>query len=224
MPEIDLSKINESIFDTDSVWHVQLTVCIALLLQIVLPDRFIAGPRYLLPFLEALLVIFLFFTTRKKIFTGSIIRKVNSIFLIFIIGIANIYALIRLGNLLLAGGKIDDGRSLILTALNIFFTNIIVFGMLYWEIDAGGPVRRTVHNLRERDFSFPQMQNPELAPKDWVPTFIDYLYVSLTNAMAFSPTDTMPLTRQAKLLMGIQSFVSLTTVALVASRAVNILK
>ena len=224
MSKIDMAKINQSIFDTDYVWHVQLTVCIALILQVVLPDNFIAGPRYLLPILEALLVVSLFFTTKKQVYVSTVFRKLNSIFLITLIGAANVYALVHLGHLLLVGGKIDNGHSLILTAMNIFFTNIIIFGLLYWEIDAGGPVRRTADNVRERDFSFPQMQNPELAPVGWLPTFIDYLYVSLTNATAFSPTDTMPLTRQAKLLMGVQSLVSLTTVALVASRAVNILK
>jgi hypothetical protein len=197
---------------------------LALVLQLVLPDKFVAGPRFVLPVLEAFLVLSLFVTTRKAVFTQSILRKVNSFTLIVFIGLANIYALQRLAHTLLVGGKVSDGHSLILTAMNIFFTNIIVFGLLYWEIDGGGPARRTTENLRERDLSYPQMQNPELAPIDWTPNFLDYLYVSLTNATAFSPTDTMPLTRIAKILMGTQSLVSLAAIALVASRAVNILK
>ncbi len=164
------------------------------------------------------------YNIKKSIATHSILRKVNSLGLIVFIGIANIFALQQLAHILLIGGKVTDGHGLILTALNIFFTNIIVFGLLYWEMDAGGPAKRTASNQRERDLSFPQMQNPELAPVGWTPNFIDYLYVSLTNATAFSPTDTMPLSRLAKILMGFQSLISLATIALVASRAVNILK
>jgi hypothetical protein len=216
--------INRSAFDGDPIWHVQITLLIALLLQLFLPDKFVAGPRFALPILEALLVVSLLLTTRKKLTTNTLLRKANTITLIVFIGIANIYALQRLAHILLEGGKVADGRGLILTAINIFLTNVIVFSLLYWELDAGGPVVRNIHNLRDRDFSFPQMQNPELAPKDWLPNFIDYLYVSLTNATAFSPTDTMPLSRIAKVLMGIQSLVSLAALALVASRAVNILK
>jgi hypothetical protein len=219
-----VKKFNLTAFDTDPIWHVQLTVLFALLLQLTLPDNFVAGPRFALPILETLLVVSLFVTTKKIVFAHSILRRVNSITLIVLIGIANIYALQHLAHTLLVGGKVTDGHGLILTAINIFFTNIIVFGLLYWEKDGGGPARRTVDNLRARDLSFPQMQNPELAPVDWTPNFIDYLYVSLTNATAFSPTDTMPLTRQAKIFMGLQSLISLATIALVASRAVNILK
>ena len=217
-------KIDRAAFDSDPIWHVQLTVLLALVLQLVLPDKFVAGPRFALPILEAILVVSLFVTTRKEVLTRSLLRKINSFTLIVFIGLANIYALQRLAHILLVGGKVSDGHSLILTAMNIFFTNIIVFGLLYWEIDGGGPAHRTADNLRERDLSYPQMQNPELAPIGWTPNFLDYLYVSLTNATAFSPTDTMPLTRVAKILMGAQSLVSLGAIALVASRAVNILK
>ena len=217
-------NINRQAFDADPIWHVQLTVLFALLLQLTLPDKFVAGPRFVLPILEAFLVISLYVTSKKIDLGNTILRKFNSITLISFIALANVYALQRLAHQLLIGGKVADGHGLILTAINIFLTNIIVFALLYWEIDAGGPVKRLITDIRERDFSFPQMQNPELAPLKWMPNFVDYLYVSATNATAFSPTDTMPLTRIAKLFMLAQSLVSLTAVALVASRAVNILK
>lgn len=210
--------------DSDPVWHLQLVVLVALVLQLTLPDRFVAGPRFILPVLEAFLVISLYVTSRHSRVRISPLRKLNAVTLIVLIGIANVYALQRLAHLLLAGGRVEDGHGLILTAINIFLTNIIVFGLLYWEIDAGGPIKRQTTDIRQRDFSFPQMQNPELAPVQWMPTFVDYLYVSATNATAFSPTDTMPLSRRAKLFMLAQSLVSLTALALVASRAVNILK
>ncbi|GAC1501472.1 MAG: hypothetical protein NVS1B10_05670 [Candidatus Saccharimonadales bacterium] len=222
--KITTPNINRSTFDKDPILYVQLTVLFALVLQLTLPDRFVAGPRFVLPVLEAFLVISLYVTSRKIDIKNYLLRRFNSITLIVLIAIANGYALQRLAHLLLAGSKVDDGHGLILAAVNIFLTNIIVFALLYWEIDAGGPDKRLTSDIRDRDFSFPQMQNPELAPKNWLPNFVDYLYVSATNATAFSPTDTMPLTRVAKIFMLTQSLISLTALALVASRAVNILK
>lgn len=226
MPQHNPSeKIIQKSVESDPVWHVQMTVGLALIFQLVLPDKFVAGPRFALPILETLLIVALYITTRRKVvLKNTPLRKFNSITLIILIAIANVYALQRLAHQLLIGGKVDDGHGLILTAVNIFLTNIIVFALLYWEIDAGGPVKRLGSSIRNRDFSFPQMQNPELAPLKWMPNFVDYLYVSATNATAFSPTDTMPLTRRVKLFMLVQSLISLTTIALVASRAVNILK
>ena len=105
----------------------------------------------------------------------------------------------------------------------IWITNVLVFGLWYWELDRGGPVARLEAHRRQPDFLFPQMTAPDATTPDWTPTFLDYLYTSFTNATAFSPTDTMPLTAWAKLLMMVQSLASLLTVSLVISRAVNIL-
>jgi uncharacterized membrane protein len=111
----------------------------------------------------------------------------------------------------------------LLTGGAIWLTNVIVFGIWYWEFDRGGPLERAVGSQPYPDFVFPQMTNPELAPADWEPGFVDYLYVSFTNAMAFSPTDTMPMTRWAKLTMLLQSLISVVILVLVVARAVNIL-
>jgi hypothetical protein len=105
----------------------------------------------------------------------------------------------------------------------IFLTNVIAFGIWYWELDRGGPFARQAGKHPYPDFLFPQMSDPGNARPDWRPTFVDYLYVSFTNVVAFSPTDTMPLARWAKGMMTIQSLVSMTTIALVIARAVNIL-
>jgi hypothetical protein len=137
--------------------------------------------------------------------------------------IANCYALIEVARRLLENGHISDGRRLILTAVNIYLTNIIIFGLWYWELDGGGPGARAKIAKHEHDFLFPQDQNEDYRHPKWLPTFVDYLYVSSTNGMAFSPTDTLPLSRRAKLLMLAQATLSLVTVALVAARAVNIL-
>jgi len=118
---------------------------------------------------------------------------------------------------------IKDGVRLLLTGGEIWLTNVIVFGLWYWEFDRGGSVERAAGSRQYPDLLFPQMTSPELAPPDWEPGFVDYLYVSFTNAMAFSPTDVMPMTRWAKLTMLTQSVISVVTLVLVVARAVNIL-
>jgi len=115
------------------------------------------------------------------------------------------------------------GGQLLVTAATIWTANVIVFGMCYWDIDDGGPFERARHERTTPDFQFPQDENRALAADDWRPRVWDYLYVSLTNASAFSPTDAMPLTLHAKLLMGVESVFSLVLVVLVTARAVNVL-
>ena len=117
------------------------------------------------------------------------------------------------------------GRQLLLSGGVVWLANAIAFGLAYWELDSGGPVTRALATARRQpDFQFPQDENPELARDGWAPRLLDYFYVSLTNAMAFSPTDAMPLTRLAKTLMAAESGLSAITILLVAARAVNILQ
>jgi uncharacterized membrane protein len=111
-----------------------------------------------------------------------------------------------------------------LTGAAIWATNVIVFGLWYWEFDRGGAIERAAGDRQYPDLLFPQMTSPDLAPPDWEPGFVDYLYVSFTNATAFSPTDVLPMTRWAKLTMMTQSAISVVTLALVIARAVNILR
>jgi uncharacterized membrane protein len=149
----------------------------------------------------------------------------TSVFLIALINIANIATLALLVQYLVVGGHQDpnQGRLLIVSSVQIWLTNVLIFGLWYWELDRGGPTGRTMAVPRPADFMFPQMANPDVASPRWRPNFVDYLYISFTNATAFSPTDTMPMSRVAKTLMAVQSVASLLTVALVAARAVNIL-
>lgn len=207
--------------DHDPVWHVELIVLAVIVLQLVLPDRFVFDGHWLLPVLEVLLALLLLATTPKEKVFRSFRRRVNVVLLLAVIALGNVYALLGVAGQLLQQGRVSNGRELILTAVNIYLTNIIVFALLYWEMDAGGPGRRRAAHDVERDFLFPQSGIASLS--GWHPTSIDYLYVSSTNATAFSPTDTLPLSRRAKMLMLAQSVVSLTVVALVAARAVNIL-
>jgi len=142
--------------------------------------------------------------------------------LIAVITVANMVALGDLIRALLEHSS-TGGRALVFASVPIWLTNVIVFGLWYWELDRGGPAARLRPDHRQPDFLFPQMTSPGSAP-GWTPDFLDYLYTSFTNATAFSPTDTMPLTSWAKLLMMVQSLASLLLVAIVISRAVNILR
>ncbi len=206
----------------EATWPAAAAVVAVLLLQLALPDRLVAGARWLLPALEAVLLLPLMIGTRYRHHRESTWARVLAITLIAVVNLANLYSVVLLAYYLIHGGK-AGGHELILSSIAIWLTNVAIFGLWYWEIDRGGPGARTHPVQQPPEFLYPQMSNPALAPADWRPTFLDYLYVSLTNATAFSPTDTMPLSRRAKALMSIQSLASLLTVALVAARAVNIL-
>jgi hypothetical protein len=116
------------------------------------------------------------------------------------------------------------GHQLLVSGGAVWFTDAVAFGLAFWELDNGGPVARALADARRQpDFEFPQDGSPELARAGWAPRLWDYLYVSLTNSIAFSPTDTLPLTRPAKVLMAAESGIAAVTILLVAARAVNIL-
>jgi hypothetical protein len=124
----------------------------------------------------------------------------------------------------LVSGDEKSGSQLLLKSVTVWGSNVVTFGLWYWIVDGGGPVSRLESSTAPNDFQFPQMENPDLAPKDWRPHLMDYVYVSFTNALAFSPTDAMPLTHRAKLLMLSESAMSALTILLVTARAVNIFK
>lgn len=207
--------------DYDPVWHVQVIMLMVACLQLLLPDHYAFGVRWLIPALEVVLFLLLLHTTPRTSVFRSLKRRVNVLLLLLVVVLGNLYALFQVVHQLLQGGAVHNGRELILAAINIYLTNIVIFALLYWEMDAGGPGHRRRAKDTERDFLFPQNQQASL--DGWHPTFIDYLYISSTNATAFSPTDTLPLSRRAKMLMLFQAFISLVVIALVAARAVNIL-
>jgi hypothetical protein len=204
-------------------WPAALATLVAIVLFAALPDQLITGPRFLIPGLLTAVLIPLWLAAPTRHHRERRHIRTVGIALIALVNLANIATLVLLLRELLHGGVISNGKTLIASSIAIYVTNIIVFGLWYWELDRGGPGARTRKHRRNPDFLFPQMTNPRSAPPRWTPNFLDYLYVSLTNATAFSPTDTMPLTVIAKLLMGVQAGTALITVAIVAARAVNIL-
>ncbi|HEY3827629.1 MAG TPA: hypothetical protein VGL57_00390 [Solirubrobacteraceae bacterium] len=206
----------------EAFWPAQLTVLAAIALQLLLPARLAAGPRWLLPALEGVLLIGLSLATPRQLEHEHTVRRRTALSITAIVTAANIYSLSALTHYLLHH-DVNKGRELITSGVLIWLTNFLIFALWYWEIDRGGPGRRAAGHDGAPDFLFPQMSDDRIEPRDWRPKFMDYLYVSLTNATAFSPTDTMPLTGMAKGVMGIQALVSLVTIGLIVSRAVNIL-
>ncbi len=204
-------------------WPAQLAVVVALLLYITLPAKLTFGPVWLIPALELALLLPLLITDPRTMLVVPSWRRMTAIALICVINLANIASLGLLVHELLGGKSPLMGSQLLKGAVQIWLTNIIVFALWYWELDRGGPDARMNAEHSQPDFLFPQMVTPGSAPPGWAPKFVDYLFVSFTNASAFSPTDTMPLTAWAKMLFLVQASTSLLTVALVAARAVNIL-
>jgi hypothetical protein len=203
-------------------WPASLAVTAALLLYMTLPGTLTIGPGWVIPALEAALLIPL--TVRAPYRRREEVRVIRfaSLLLIALVNIAVVASLVLLVHLVLSGEAVS-GRQLIFSGIQIWLTLILVFSLWYWEVDRGGPGIRGEADQADPDFLFPQMATHELGQTEWMPGFVDYLYLSFTNATAFSPTDTMPITETAKVLMGIQGTAAIVTVGLVVARAVNIL-
>lgn len=203
---------------------VALAIVAAIALQVTLPGRLAIQPQWLLPTLEGLLAVGLIVANPRRINRTNTVLRAASVALIALISLANGYASVVLINDLMHGRNSNNASVLLGRGAAVYLTNILVFALWFWEWDRGGPVARAAGTRPHPDFLFPQMASPELAGPDWQPNFVDYLYVSFTNATAFSPTDTMPMSRWAKMLMLVQSAISLVTVGLVVARAINVLK
>jgi uncharacterized membrane protein len=206
----------------ESVWHGQVAVLAAIGLQLSLPERLTVGPTWMLPGLEGALVVGLAMATPRELEQEHKVRRRVAVAMVALVSAGNIFSLAALTHYLLHH-HISKGQELIVAGVVIWLTNFLIFGLWYWELDRGGPGRRAAGRDGPPDFLFPQMTDDRIQPRLWRPKFIDYLYVSLTNAAAFSPTDTMPLTAMAKSIMGLQSLVSLVTIGLIIARAVNVL-
>lgn len=217
-------------------WLARGAVLVIVGLQIAIVNDLAIGPRWLAPAIELVLLIPLSIATAwtqrraRKAATKEQVNKVwrsrlrtrrLAITLTAVVTAMNFGALARLIEAILAGHA-GSGRTLLLDAVNIWATNVIIFALWFWALDRGGPAGQILGTGRGHDFIFTQQQ-PGARYPNWSPGFIDYLFLAFTNATAFSPADTFPLTVRAKLLMMAESGISLVTIALVASRAVGIL-
>jgi uncharacterized membrane protein len=208
---------------SEPFWPVQAAIVAAIALQLLLPERVTAGPTWLLPVLEGALLVGLTIIAPPRVEGEHPLRRRFALALTALVSIANIVSLYLLSHELLHH-HVTDGSRLLVAGMLIWLTNALVFGLWYWQTDRGGPGGRAAGHDGPPDFLFPQMNDDRIQPANWRPRFIDYLYLSVTNATAFSPTDTMPLTATAKSIMGVQAIVSLVTIGLIVSRAVNILQ
>ena len=219
-------------------WLVRAALAVVVALQLSLNSDFAYGTRWLAPILEIILLVPLMaLTLRADVLArhaqtsqhweaATRYRHLNIVLgvaLLLVVTLANGRSLLLLLRALL-GGAPHNGRALLLDALNIWATNIIVFSLWYWQLDRGGPSIGRGDHVGPSEFIFPQMTLPPgTVGAEAKPGYIDYLFLSFNTSTAFSPTDTMPLTGRMKLLMMLEAYVSLLTLALVAARAVNIL-
>ena len=206
----------------------------AIALYATLPDRLLGAPRLLAPGFEAILLVFLIMANPVRMERQNTLLRAASIGLTALIAATNCVAFAFLVHELVSG-RTHQGSLLLLAAFQIWLTGIISFALIFWELDRGGPVIRSMtarSDLPPADFRFPQDEDADTvtevarrsSPKsDWRPAFIDYFYVSITNSTAYSPTDTMPLSERAKLLMALQSIEAIVISVLVIARAVSLL-
>jgi uncharacterized membrane protein len=212
----------EALNDLTPFWGPLVLVAGALILDLALPEKLTLGPSWLLPGVEGLLLIGLAFASPREV-GHSPRRRQIAISLIALVSIVNVVSLGLLSHYLLHGHP-RNGPALMFSGIALWGTNVVLFALWYYEVDRGGPVARMLGEQYYPDFMFMQMTDDgkQYVPPDWKPSLTDYLYLSFTNATAFSPTDTMPLTAAAKWLMSAQALVSLWIVILVVARAVNL--
>jgi len=219
-------------------WLARGAVAVIVALQFLQINDLQIGPRWLAPIVEIALLVPLSIATAwthhrvrhaktddhwRLVYRQRRAIRWLALLLTAVVSFVNFGQLIFLVRALL-GGHAGSGPTLLLDAMNIWVTNLIAFALWFWNIDRGGPTTHDLAAGRKPDFLFPQMlKDISSGNGEWSPGFIDYIYLSFTNATAFSPADTMPLTQRAKLLMMLEASVSLLTIALVAARAVNIL-
>jgi hypothetical protein len=203
---------------------VSLNLLLLVVLQLSIRSDIAVRPRLLVPIVEAVLFLGLTMANPKRIVRESVPLRIGGYVLLAAAGGGTAWTAYRLVYLLATGGWGDDAEALLLNGGAVWAMNVIVFAIVYWDFDRGGPAARAHARVTRPDFLFSQMTVPELTPRDWEPAFVDYLFLSFTNATAFSPTDTLPLARWAKLTMMAQSGIALVTAALVVARAVNIFK
>jgi hypothetical protein len=199
-------------------------VLAALTLTLLRPQDVRIAPAWILPLVDGLLLAALVARDPGRIDQRSAQLRVLSICMI---GLLVLDALVATGYLvavLIEGGSLTtDAGDLLAAGAVVWASNVIAFSLLYWDLDSGGAAARAHRMPPAPDLAFPQQLSPEIAPPDWRPQFVDYLYLGLTSSTAFSPTDVMPLAPWAKLAMGCQHLISLTVVGLVVARAVNAL-
>jgi hypothetical protein len=226
------SSVQTRLRGGESRWPASIATLFAVGLYGALPSELLVGPRYVIPALELIMLGMVIAENPARMSRQSKRSRIAALTLTYLIMATNIVSLVLLLHRLVAAGS-DQGPTLLLAALQVWLTNVIVFGLAFWELDRGGPVARHFMErtaLPAADFRFPQDEDRDTTIEvskgssvrsGWMPRFIDYTYMSLTNSSAFSPTDTMPLSSRAKLLMAAESTMALITSVVVIAKGVG---
>ncbi|MEI6726519.1 MAG: hypothetical protein WCN81_09910 [Actinomycetes bacterium] len=218
------SKVKEPRVVGEARWPMAFAVVAVIVLTVLLPRGLVQHPRWGVPLVEGLLLVAVIIADPGKIDLVSPRVRALSITLIALLVATTLWCTTQLIVELIRGGADTKSAGALLAAGGIvWISNCLSFGLLYWELDSGGPAVRAHGLPAHPDFAFPQQLNPELAPEHWRPRFVDYMYLGFTSATAFSPTDAMPLKPWNKLAMMAQSTISLVLLGLVIARAVNVL-
>lgn len=205
-------------------WPSAVAVGAMVALQVLLPSRLAAGPWWFLPLLEIVIVVVLVLANPGRMERSTPALRRLGLFLITVASLGNGWSVWRLVHGIATGHDPGSAARLLAAGGDVWLINVLTFAVWYWEFDRGGPLERALGTHSHPDFLFAQMSTPGAGRKEWEPQFLDYLYLAFTNSTAFSPTDTLPLSRWAKAAMLLQSAVSLVIAALVIARAVNALQ
>ncbi|WP_328619687.1 hypothetical protein [Streptomyces sp. NBC_00354] len=205
-------------------WPMAGAVVTAMVLTMLLPDDLRLAPIWVLPAVEGLLLVALIAGDPGRISRRSAVLRTVSIALVGVLAFSAVWSTVQLIDDILHGGKdTSSATSLLQTGGTVWACTVLSFSLLYYELDSGGAAARAHHMPPTPALAFPQQLSHDVNAADWRPRFLDYLYLGLTNATAFSPTDVMPLASWSKIAMGVQSLVSLLILGLVVARAVNVL-
>jgi hypothetical protein len=204
-------------------WPMTLAVVIVIILISLLPERLSPLPTWVFPSVLTILLIALIATDPGAITKTARRLRWLSLALVIMLAVAALSATTLMIRDLIEGSPLTaNATTLLATGASVWVINIVAFALLYWEFDCGGPAARAHGMPPSPDLAFPQQLNAEVAPPEWRPRFVDYLYVGITDAVAFSPTDAMPLVPWAKFAMAIEAVISLAILGLVIARAVNV--
>lgn len=214
----DLTPDQRRSFRASLIW-VAVIVVVIVGLQLPLPDVVTIGPTWLVPFIELagipiVAVLYLVAGERRRLVMGTM-----TAFLVFLVLASVMNAVLLLINLV--NGFTESGAALLFAGFAVLIVNVLSFGIVYWWIDAGGPLARMLGRPTHQDFLFPQQGMDGM--ESWQPALLDYLFTAYTNIIAFSPTDTMPLSHRVKVLFIIQSSTAVVTIVVTLSRAINLI-
>lgn len=223
-PAADVPNRGES--PIEPRWPVAVVVltfiAITVVLRLTVPRRESIGPHWIVPAIEVALLIVLLAAHPRDTRTAVALRRLSIVLILSLVVAALTSTAMLIDALVRGTGVTNSADSLLASGTLVWIGNALAFGLLYWQLDSGGPLARHRGERRYPDFAFSQQMSPELAPPGWRPQYVDYFVLGITTSTAFSPTDVMPMVAWAKLTMALQSLISLTVIGLVIARAVNV--